>query len=40
MKMLFKDLHYMTELKTFADPVPGPTRRGLTTPLIVQPLSS
>ena len=40
MKMLFEDLHYMTELKTCADPAPGPTRRGLTIPLIVQPLLS
>ena len=40
MKVLFEDLHYMTELKTYADPAPGPTRRGLTIPLIVQPLLS
>ena len=26
MKMLFEDLHYMTELKTCAGPAPGPTR--------------
>ena len=40
MKVLFGDFHNMTELKTFVGPAPGPTRRGLTTPLIVQPLLS
>ena len=30
----------MTELKTCADPAPGPTRRGLIIPFIVQPLLS
>ena len=28
----------MTELKTCADPAPGPTRRGLIIPFIVKPL--
>ena len=40
MRMLFDDLNYMAELKTCADPAPGLTRRGLTIPLIVQPLLS
>ena len=37
-EMLFEVLHYMTELRTWADHSPG--LRGPNTPLVAQPLSS